>query len=151
MINWTPEGFLGHLFATLAPFAPPPPPGAQPPPLWGREDHVRELFGDRVSTLDMRRQQVIFDRYPDPLEFAEFWKRNYVTIAVYRREHGPIRSAHRHSTPRSPTSSVVGNRNGRYEAEYLLVTAQKADLVTVADAGSPGRRHSRSPGGLDRS
>ena len=28
MINWTPEGFIGNLFATMKPYAPPPPPGA---------------------------------------------------------------------------------------------------------------------------
>ena len=49
MLNWTPEGMIGALFRTMGPFAPPPPPGAQPPPLWGGEDHVRELFGDRVE------------------------------------------------------------------------------------------------------
>ena len=40
---------IGALFRTMGPFAPPPPPGAQPAPLWGSEDHVRELFGDRVE------------------------------------------------------------------------------------------------------
>jgi ubiquinone/menaquinone biosynthesis C-methylase UbiE len=42
MLNWTPEGMIGALFRTMGPFAPSPPPGAQPPPLWGSEDHVRE-------------------------------------------------------------------------------------------------------------
>jgi SAM-dependent methyltransferase len=37
MINWTPEGFIGNLFATMKPYAPPPPPGATPAPLWGDE------------------------------------------------------------------------------------------------------------------
>jgi ubiquinone/menaquinone biosynthesis C-methylase UbiE len=46
LLNWTPEGFIGQLFATMKPYAPPPPAGAQPPPLWGREDHVRALLGD---------------------------------------------------------------------------------------------------------
>ena len=27
MINWTPEGFIGNLFKTMKPYAPPPPPG----------------------------------------------------------------------------------------------------------------------------
>ena len=30
LLCWTPEGFIGELFAALGPFAPPPPPGAQP-------------------------------------------------------------------------------------------------------------------------
>ncbi|MGW4340096.1 class I SAM-dependent methyltransferase, partial [Rhodococcus koreensis] len=31
MINWTPQGLIGNLFKTMAPYAPPPPPGATPP------------------------------------------------------------------------------------------------------------------------
>ncbi|AEG43935.1 class I SAM-dependent methyltransferase [Isoptericola variabilis] len=46
-VAWTPSGFIGEMFATMRPYAPPPPPGAQPPPLWGDEAHVRELLGDR--------------------------------------------------------------------------------------------------------
>lgn len=32
LINWTPGGFIGEMFAVMKPYAPPPPPGAQPPP-----------------------------------------------------------------------------------------------------------------------
>jgi 2-polyprenyl-3-methyl-5-hydroxy-6-metoxy-1,4-benzoquinol methylase len=49
LLSWTPEGMIGALFRTMGPFAPPPPPGAQPAPLWGSEDHLRGLFGDRVE------------------------------------------------------------------------------------------------------
>ena len=41
VLSWTPEGFIGQMFATMKPYAPPPPPGASPAPLWGRADHVR--------------------------------------------------------------------------------------------------------------
>jgi SAM-dependent methyltransferase len=125
MINWTPEGFIGHLFAAMAPFAPAPPPGASPPPLWGREEHVRELFGDRVTGLDMRRQQIEFDLVDDPLEFREYWKRNYgPTIAVYNANAAePDRTAALDAAFLDFLRSW--NRNGRYEAEYLLITAQK--------------------------
>jgi SAM-dependent methyltransferase len=30
LISWTPQGFVGELFRTMKPYAPPPPPGAQP-------------------------------------------------------------------------------------------------------------------------
>src|SRR5688572_30395405 len=30
LIAWTPAGFIGQMFATMKPYAPPPPPGAQP-------------------------------------------------------------------------------------------------------------------------
>src|SRR3954469_15075537 len=48
LLSWTPEGAIGGLFRTIGPFAPPPPPGAQPPPLWGSDAHLKELFGERV-------------------------------------------------------------------------------------------------------
>ena len=49
LLSWTLEGFIGQMFATMKPYAAPPPPGAQPPPLWGSEDHVCALLGDRVT------------------------------------------------------------------------------------------------------
>src|ERR687897_307712 len=51
VLSWTPEGFIGQMFATMKPYAPAPPPGAQPPPRWGDEAHVRELLGDRVTDV----------------------------------------------------------------------------------------------------
>ena len=63
LVNWTPEGFIGQMFATMKPYAPPPPPGAQPPPLWGKEEHVRELLGDRVTDVVAARQ----DRHHRPV------------------------------------------------------------------------------------
>ena len=48
LVSWTPEGFVGQMFAVMRPYSPPPPTGTQPPPLWGNEDHVRALLGNRV-------------------------------------------------------------------------------------------------------
>jgi len=85
VLSWTPEGFIGQVFAVMKPYAPPPPPGASPAPLWGRADHVRTLFGDRVTDLVARQQSLRVDRFADGREFREFMKANYgPTIAVYR-------------------------------------------------------------------
>lgn len=130
MIKWTPTGFIGHLFATMKPYAPPPPPGAAAPPLWGDEDHVRALFGDTVADLTMRRETTVMDHCPSPVEFREYWKRNYgPTIAAYRfnaddadrvaaldREFLLFLEQWNHATAPGRTS---------YPAEYLLVTATK--------------------------
>ena len=129
MINWTPEGFVGNLFATMKPYAPPPPPGASPPPLWGSEDHVRELFGDRVDGLETRRQIVVMDHCATATEFREYWKRNYgPTIGAYKfNADKPDRVealdrdflAFLERSARGDTGQVF------WEAEYLLVTATK--------------------------
>lgn len=124
LINWTPTGFIGQLFATMKPFAPPPPPGASPAPLWGEESHVTDLFGDRVTDLAMRRQTASMDRCAEPLEFREYWKRNYgPTIAVYRfNAEKPEQVAALDDAFLEFLTST--QRDGRWEAEYLLVTAR---------------------------
>ncbi len=130
MINWTAEGFIGHLFRTMGPYAPPPPPGATPPPRWGDEQHVRDLFGDRITDVVMRRRTVVMDISPDPAAFREYWKRNYgPTIAVYGfNAADPDRVA---ALDRDFLELLTTwNRSdtpGRtaYPAEYLLFTARK--------------------------
>lgn len=125
LINWTPTGFIGQLFATMKPFAPPPPPGASPAPLWGDEAHVTELFGDRVADVSMRRRTVVLDRCSGPLEFREYWKRNYgPTIAVYAyNADKPAQVAALDDAFLDFLTST--QRDGRWEAEYLLVTATR--------------------------
>ena len=125
MINWTPEGFIGNLFATMKPYAPPPPPGASPAPLWGDEDHVRRLFGDRVTDLTTRRQTVRMDHCANPTEFREYWKRNYgPTIAAYRfNQDQPERVE---ALDRDFLAFLTEWRTGgAWDAEYLLFTATK--------------------------
>ena len=85
LINWTPAGFIGELFRTMKPYAPTPPPGVQPPPLWGDEEHVRALFGDRVTGVVARRQTVTVDGFATPEAWRDFFKAAYgPTIATYR-------------------------------------------------------------------
>jgi ubiquinone/menaquinone biosynthesis C-methylase UbiE len=85
LLSWTPSGFIGQMFATMKPFAPPPPPGAQPPPLWGDEAHVRDLLGDRVTDVAAVRQSVTVTHFAAPEDFRDYFKATYgPTIAVYR-------------------------------------------------------------------
>ena len=85
VLSWTPAGFIGQLFATMKPYAPPPPPGASPAPLWGSVEHVRKLFGNRVEELVAQQQTLRVDRFSTGAELRDFFKANYgPTIAVYR-------------------------------------------------------------------
>lgn len=84
IIAWTPEGFIGEMFRIMRPFAPPPPAGAQPPVLWGSEQHVRDLLGERVE-LTFQRELLDVRRFADGAEFRDFFKRTYgPTIVAYR-------------------------------------------------------------------
>jgi len=128
LLSWTPEGFIGELFATMKPYAPPPPPGAQPPPLWGKEEHVRELLGERVTDVEVRRQTLEVTRYGVPEDFREHFKTNYgPTIAAYRNiADDPERVA--------SLDQALADLARRYDRgdgktvldwEYLLVAAHK--------------------------
>jgi ubiquinone/menaquinone biosynthesis C-methylase UbiE len=54
LASWTPEGFIGSMFRTVAAHVPPPP-GLSSPLLWGTEEHLAELFGTEVAWVHHRR------------------------------------------------------------------------------------------------
>src|ERR671916_1178665 len=70
LASWTPEGMIGALFRVMRPFAPPPPPGASPPPLWGSEEHVHDLFGDRVEFTTLERRVLEVTAFRRPTEWG---------------------------------------------------------------------------------
>ena len=83
LLSWTPDGMLGDLFKTMKPFAPPPPPGAQAPPLWGSEDHLRGLLGDRVELRSVVREVLEITAFARPRDYGEHFKTYYgPTIAA---------------------------------------------------------------------
>jgi SAM-dependent methyltransferase len=128
LLSWTPEGFIGQMFATMKPYAAAPPPGAQPPPLWGNPDHVRDLLGGRVTGVVTRRETLRVDAYGSPEAFRDYFKACYgPTIAVYKgiaddpdrvaaldRELADL--ARRHD---------YGTGTTLMDWEYLLFTARK--------------------------
>jgi SAM-dependent methyltransferase len=92
LLSWTPEGMIGGLFRTMGPFAPPPPPGASPPPLWGSEDHVRELLGDRVTLDRVERDVLDVTAFERPGDFADHFKQRYgPTIAAQGNARANVR------------------------------------------------------------
>jgi ubiquinone/menaquinone biosynthesis C-methylase UbiE len=81
MLSFTPEGLISDFFAVLAPYGPPPPPGALPPPLWGSEEHVRELFRDRVEWLELTRRDYT-ERADSPRAYRELFKETFGPIVA---------------------------------------------------------------------
>ena len=128
LLNWTPEGFIGQMFATMKPYAPPPPPGAQPPPLWGREDHVRSLLGDRVTDVQATRQTVQVSLFGRPEDFRDYFKARYgPTIAVYRGVADDPQQAAALDAELAELAQRhdLGTGQTIMEWEYLLFTARK--------------------------
>ncbi|MCM0678364.1 class I SAM-dependent methyltransferase [Micromonospora phytophila] len=75
LANWTPDGFIGHLFRTVGRHVPPPP-GVRPPTEWGTEARLRELFGERVTGLRFARRNFVF-RFASAAQFADYFRANY--------------------------------------------------------------------------
>jgi ubiquinone/menaquinone biosynthesis C-methylase UbiE len=123
LLSWTPQGFIGELFATMRPYVAAPPPGASPAPLWGDEGHVRELLGDRVTGLRAERATLKADLFTTPESFKDFFRSNYgPTIAAYRGiSDDPARTEQLDAD-----LTALGARHPDMEWEYLLVTAQRA-------------------------
>jgi SAM-dependent methyltransferase len=124
LINWTPSGFIGKLFAAMKPFAAPPPPGASPGPLWGDESHVRALLGDKVSDLTAERRTLRVDGFSSGAEFRDFFASYYgPVIAAYRNvADDPARTAQLDQAL-SDLADGAGAADGQMEWEYLLVVA----------------------------
>jgi SAM-dependent methyltransferase len=87
MANWVPDGLVGNVFRTVASHFPPPP-GVEPPPLWGTEEHLRELFGDGISELRCERRALVF-RYRSPEHWLEFFRTYFGPIKVAMESLGP--------------------------------------------------------------
>jgi ubiquinone/menaquinone biosynthesis C-methylase UbiE len=129
LLNWTPEGMIGALFRTMAPFAPPPPPGAQPPPLWGSEAHVHELFGDRVEFQKLDRDVLEITAFEHPRDYAAHFKGRYgPTIAAQANARGAGREAEfEEALNRFCDEWDRGTPQGaRFEMEYLLAVGTRA-------------------------
>jgi SAM-dependent methyltransferase len=128
MLNWTPEGQIGALFRTMGPFAPPPPPGASPPPLWGGEDHVRELFGDRVDLHTLERDMLTIDQFQDPEEYGDHFRQRYgPTIAAEKNANanGQGEEFDRAVREFCREWNRGSDDDARFEQEYLVLVGTR--------------------------
>lgn len=126
LISWTPEGFIGQMFAAMKPYVAAPPSGASPPPLWGREEHVRDLLGNRVVEFDAQRRTLQVERFVDGAAFRDYFKSHYgPTISAYRR----IASEPDLVAALDTALEELGDRHlaesPAMKWEYLLVTCRK--------------------------
>jgi ubiquinone/menaquinone biosynthesis C-methylase UbiE len=119
LASWTPTGMIGDLFRTVGKYAPPPP-GVQPPVLWGTEEHLAELFGDRVEWIGLTKREYVF-RYRSPEHFSEWFRLYYGPITklagTLSGDDLARFSADLADVPRAFNSADDGTVAGR--AEYL--------------------------------
>ena len=137
MVNWTPQGFVGQMFKTIARHIAPS--GMPAPVLWGDEATVHERLRDGISDLKLTRRVYDFD-YPFPPEaVVEFFRANY----------GPMSRAFDSLAPEgqeklrselvalwSANNHAAGSGT-RVDAEYLEVIATRSgEFVELPRTGA---------------
>jgi ubiquinone/menaquinone biosynthesis C-methylase UbiE len=121
MCSWTAEGTVGEFFRVMERHLPPPPPIAQPPLLWGDEEHVRQLFEGAVVELTIERDQLEIDPDVNVDEALEF----------YLASFGPLVKAREALEPVGRWRALVDDvspqirRMATEAAEYLIVTGTR--------------------------
>jgi SAM-dependent methyltransferase len=122
--SWTPEGFIGSFFKTVAKHVPPP--SGIPSPLeWGNEEIVRERLGDGIADLKLTRRNYAF-RYPfPPADVAEY----YLTyFGPTNRAHAALDESGQKALRKSlvelwASNNLSSNGSTYLEAEILEVVA----------------------------
>jgi hypothetical protein len=120
---------IGGLFRTMGPFAPAPPPGAQPPPLWGSEEHVGDLFGDRVGFSTLKRDVLEVTAFEHPRDYAEHFKERYgPTIAAQANANRTGRGTEFEAAlDQFCDDANLGTPDrARFEMQYLLAVGTRA-------------------------
>jgi len=126
MINFTPEGGVGDFFGVFAPYLPAPPPGALPPVLWGDAEHVRALFGDRVSSLELTRGRLVERCEGGPREYCDFYRETFGPAVAAYSDPGRAAAVDRDFLAFA-TQTNRGAEAGpsEYHYGYLLLVARK--------------------------
>ena len=77
LANWTPDGFIGQLFATVGRHASPASTGASPF-LWGTIPRLEELFGAYGSVWTTRKQVTL--RCRTPMDWVDKLRTTYLPV-----------------------------------------------------------------------
>jgi SAM-dependent methyltransferase len=75
LVSWTPSGFIGAMFRTIAKHVPPPA-GVASPMLWGTDDHLADLFGAAAAEIRSVERTCVW-RFASAEEFVEYFRRWY--------------------------------------------------------------------------
>jgi ubiquinone/menaquinone biosynthesis C-methylase UbiE len=128
LASFTPEGLGGEFFGLVAEFAPAPPPGALPPLLWGSEEHVRGLFGDRVASLELTRRTYV-ERAASPLAYRDLFFTTFGPLVGLRQSLGERAKELDHAFLEYAERANRGapGSAAEYPYEYLLVVARTRD------------------------
>jgi SAM-dependent methyltransferase len=123
--TWTPEGVIGAMFKTVGSHMPPPPDFAQPPILWGTEEHAREMLEPHGVELEFERQTVAF-QYPDGESYVDFYADKFGPVVTAKKVLGddwPV--LRKELLDLYDEWNQADDGSMHLEAEYLLTVGRK--------------------------
>lgn len=126
MANWTPQGFVGEMFRTIAKFIAPS--GMPSPVLWGEEATVRDRLGRGVSSLNFTRRFYSFNYPFPPAEVVDFFRSYYgpTNRAFASLDQEGQKKLHSELTRLWTSHNRGGDEFTAVKAEYLEVIATRA-------------------------
>ena len=122
LANWTPDGFIGQVFKTLARHLPPPA-GVKSPALWGTEARISEMFAKQASAIKIEQRSFAF-RYRS----AQHW------LDVFKTYYGPLLKAFAALEPRAQSAlapdliALIGRFN-RSGDDTIVVPSDYLEIV----------------------
>jgi ubiquinone/menaquinone biosynthesis C-methylase UbiE len=81
LANWTPDGFVGHMFKIIGKYMPPPA-GVKSPALWGTRERLVEMFGPAAISVET-----------EPRGFNLRYRSAEHFVDVFRTYYGPMLKA----------------------------------------------------------
>jgi SAM-dependent methyltransferase len=91
LASWTPDGFVGQLFALMGKYAEAPA-GIESPCLWGTCSRVEQLFRASATAIRAAEREFVF-RYRSPMHWIEVFRTYYGPLTVLFSALGPRRQA----------------------------------------------------------
>jgi ubiquinone/menaquinone biosynthesis C-methylase UbiE len=124
LASWTPDGFIGQVFALVGRTSPPPA-GLQGPALWGTVAHCEQLFEGAAASVRSTQREFSF-RYLSAEHFIE----------VFRTFYGPIHKLYaalpedRAATFTAELTDLIGRFN-RADDGTMVVPSKYLELVVT--------------------
>jgi ubiquinone/menaquinone biosynthesis C-methylase UbiE len=95
LANWTPDGFIGHVFKTLGKYLPPTA-GAKSPALWGTRARLDEMFDAGASSIKTAPRVFNF-RYRSAHHFLDVFKTFYGPVLKAFAALEPVKQEELHN------------------------------------------------------
>jgi SAM-dependent methyltransferase len=122
--SWSPDGFVGQLFALVGRTIPPPA-GVKSPSLWGTVPHCEQLFDGAAASIRSSHKEFVF-RYRSAAHFIE----------VFRSFYGPIHKLYgalpedKAAVFTAELNDVIGRFN-RSGDETVVIPSKYLELVVT--------------------